>query len=97
MVILPPIQPVAAQGTKPERNGQTMLDEAASTFSRLFDDVNNLQLAADRKIDEFATSKDKDVHGTMIALQEADLSLRLFLQVRAKLTSAFQEIMRMQV
>ncbi|HKI96945.1 MAG TPA: flagellar hook-basal body complex protein FliE [bacterium] len=97
MVNLSSIQPVVAQGMKPERDGQTLVDSAGDTFSRLFNDVNNLQLNADRKIDEFATSKDKDIHGTMIALQKADLSLRLFLQVRSKLTSAYQEIMRMQV
>jgi flagellar hook-basal body complex protein FliE len=97
MVNLPSILPVAAQDTTPERNGQTMVDSAAKTFSQLFNDVNNLQIAADQKVAEFATSKDKDVHGTMIALEKADLSLRLFLQVRSKLTAAFQEIMRMQV
>ncbi len=33
----------------------------------------------------------------MIAMQKADVSLRLLLQVRSKLTSAYQEITRMQL
>lgn len=91
------ISPLVASGASAQANGPAQVDSAADTFSRLFDEVNNLQLAADKKIDEFATSRNKDLHGTMIALQKADLSLRLFLQVRAKLTSAYQDIMRMQL
>jgi flagellar hook-basal body complex protein FliE len=97
LVNLPLIKPDAPHGARPSPAGETMIDSAGATFSRLFNDVNNLQLAADEKIEEFATSPEKDVHGTMIALQKADLSLRLFLQVRAKLTAAYQDIMRMQV
>jgi len=91
------LMPPAISGAKPAVSGPTAVDGAERTFARMFNDVNNLQLAADQKIEEFATSPEKDVHGTMIALQKADLSLRLLLQVRAKLTAAYQEIMRMQI
>jgi flagellar hook-basal body complex protein FliE len=96
-VNLPVVQPVRADLQRAEASGSTAVDRLGDTFSRLFNDVNNLQTAADQKIEEFATSPEKDVHGTMIALQKADLSLRLFLQVRSKLTTAYQEIMRMQI
>jgi flagellar hook-basal body complex protein FliE len=73
------------------------LESLGDTFSRMFSEVNRFQLEADRKIEEFATSPNKDIHGTMIALQQADISLRLMMQIRAKLTSAYQDIMRMQL
>jgi flagellar hook-basal body complex protein FliE len=38
-----------------------------------------------------------EVHDAMIALQRAELSLQLTVQVRNKLVSAYQEIMRMPV
>jgi flagellar hook-basal body complex protein FliE len=38
-----------------------------------------------------------DVHDAMIALQRADLTLQLTVQVRNKLVSAYQEIMRMPI
>ena len=38
-----------------------------------------------------------DVHDAMIALQRADLTLQLTVQVRNKLVNAYQEIMRMPV
>jgi flagellar hook-basal body complex protein FliE len=38
-----------------------------------------------------------DVHDAMIALQRADLTFQFSMQVRNKLVSAYQEIMRMPV
>ena len=38
-----------------------------------------------------------DVHDAMIALQRAELTLQLTVQVRNKLVQAYQEIMRMPV
>jgi flagellar hook-basal body complex protein FliE len=38
-----------------------------------------------------------DVHDAMIAMQRADLTLQLTVQIRNKLVSAYQEIMRMPV
>jgi flagellar hook-basal body complex protein FliE len=38
-----------------------------------------------------------DVHDAMIALQRADMALQLTVQVRNKLVSAYQEIMRMPI
>ncbi len=92
----PGLMPLAGQ-QKAGENGGTLVDQLSDTFSKMLDEVNTLQNSADQKIQEFATSKDKDLHGTMIAMQKADVSLRLLLQVRAKLTSAYQEITRMQL
>ena len=77
--------------------GATLIDDLSNQFSKMLNEVNDLQMVADKKIEEFATSKDKDLHGTMIAMQKADVSLRLLLQVRSKLTNAYQEIMRTQM
>ncbi len=38
-----------------------------------------------------------DVHDAMIALQRADMALQLTVQVRNKLVTAYQEIMRMPI
>jgi len=41
--------------------------------------------------------KTTDVHDAMIALQRAEMTLELTVQVRNKLVSAYQDIMRMPV
>jgi len=98
MFIKLPVAPtLVATGTQMAPRDETAVNRLGDTFSKLFNDVNGLQHQADAKMEEFTTSPEKDIHGTMIALQKADLSLRLFLQVRSKLTAAYQEIMRMQV
>ena len=85
---------VPRAGAAPQK---ALVNSIGESFGRMFDEVNQYQLEADRKIEEFATSPNKDIHGTMIALQQADVALRLMLQIRAKLTSAYQEIMRTQI
>ena len=72
-------------------------ESLGDSFSQMFQEVNGMQMEATRKMEEFSTSPEKDVHGTMIAMQKADVSLRLLLQIRSKLTAAYQEIMRMQI
>ncbi len=94
-----PVQGQPPQGQLSQRAAKvgTTDAEIKDTFSRMFDEVNDLQQQADRKIEEFATTPEKDIHGTMIALQKADISLRLMMQIRSKLTAAYQDIMRMQL
>jgi len=67
------------------------------TFEKLLQEVNQQQLKAEAKQLDLMVSENKDIHGTMLALQKADLSMRLMLQVRNKLVSAYEEVMRMQV
>lgn len=60
-------------------------------------DVNNAQLNADEAIKKVLNGETQDIHETMIALQKADVSLKLMMEVRNKLLEAYQEIMRTQV
>jgi len=61
------------------------------------DRVNRLQLEADQAVTELAAGTQNDIHGTMIALEKAEVSFRLMMQVRNKIINAYEEIMRMQV
>ena len=45
----------------------------------------------------FLSGQDEDVHTVAIAEQKAELTSELFLQVRNKAISAYQEIMKMQL
>ena len=42
-------------------------------------------------------NKTGDVHDAMIALQRAEMSLQLTVQIRNKIVQAYQDIMRMPV
>ncbi|MCB4203750.1 flagellar hook-basal body complex protein FliE [Deferribacterales bacterium Es71-Z0220] len=60
-------------------------------------DVNDAQLNADEAIKKVLNGETQNIHETMIALQKADVSLKLMMEVRNKLLEAYQEIMRTQV
>ena len=48
-------------------------------------------------IDRFLAGEGEELHHVALAAQRAELSFDLFMQVRNKVVSAYQEIMRMQV
>jgi flagellar hook-basal body complex protein FliE len=57
--------------------------------------VNDMEIRADQSIEQLL-KRETGIHETMIALQKADISFRLLLQVRNKVMDAYREIMRMQ-
>lgn len=93
------IDPMQIPGFRNQHAGPTttLLENISNSFSSMLAEVNQAQIEADRKIEEFATSPNKDLHGTMIAMEKAGISLRLLLQIRSKLTNAYHEITRMQI
>jgi flagellar hook-basal body complex protein FliE len=59
--------------------------------------VNNAQIAGDTAIEKLQTGDAKHLHEVMIAVEEADVSLRMLVQMRNKALTAYEEIMRMQI
>ena len=55
------------------------------------------QATADHAILDLATGKTENIHEVMLAVTKADLTFRTVLQIRNRLTEAYQEIMRMAV
>lgn len=59
--------------------------------------VNDVQIEANRQVEALITGRSDNIHGTMVALQQADVSFQLMMQIRNKLVSAYEEIQRMQI
>jgi flagellar hook-basal body complex protein FliE len=59
--------------------------------------ANDVQLQASHAVDELVTGKTQNIHQAMVALQQADISFQLMMQVRNKLVGAYEEIQRMQI
>lgn len=55
------------------------------------------QQQADRTVQTLHGGGEKNLHEAMIAMEQADISLRYLVQVRNKAIEAYQEIMRMQL
>jgi flagellar hook-basal body complex protein FliE len=59
--------------------------------------VSETQTGADEAISKLASGQNIELHNVMLAAQKAELTLQLALQVKNKVTEAYQEIMRMQI
>lgn len=59
--------------------------------------VEQTQQQAGTAVQNFLTGESDDLHTAALAGQRAEVSLQLFMQVRNKVVSAYQEIMRMQM
>lgn len=68
-----------------------------NAVERFVADTNMQQVQADQAVERLATGQSDSVHETMLALAKADLSLRVFVEVRNKVIDAYQEVMRMQM
>lgn len=83
------------------KTDQAQTGPGQDTFSTILKDsinkVNALQTDADKAIEGLASGEVKNVHETMIAIEKANLSFNMMLQVRNKLLAAYEEVMRMQV
>jgi len=66
-------------------------------LARALDNVNGLQVGADRAAERLATGQAESLHETVLALERASLALELTVQVTKKAVEACQEIQRLQV
>jgi flagellar hook-basal body complex protein FliE len=91
-VTLSPI-PLSTGTQKPARPSTSFDDLLTAALQH----VDGLQKEANQSIQSLTVEGGSDIHETMIAMEKADLSFRLMLQVRSKLVDAYQEVMRIQV
>ncbi len=59
--------------------------------------VSDVQTQADQAIIDLTTGRSQDLHQTMVAIEKADVTFQLMMQVRNKIVSAYEEVSRMQV
>jgi flagellar hook-basal body complex protein FliE len=69
----------------------------AQILSEAWQKVDTLQKDGDLAIGGLVSGQIDDVHTAVIALQKAQLSLSLTVEVRNKMLDAYSEMMRMQI
>ena len=80
----------AAESANPSGSG------FADTLRGAMNEMGELSSQADTKVAGVLAGNGTDVHNALIAVEKADLSFQLMMQVRNKIVSAYQEIARMQ-
>ena len=87
----------APQGTAQVGQTQAPTNNFAGAFKTALDGVNATQVKAEGISEAYQRGEVTDVAKVMLARQEASVSFEATLQVRNKLLSAYQDIMRMGV
>jgi flagellar hook-basal body complex protein FliE len=95
-----PILPVSA-ATLPEAIRPAGSPAAGGAFQDVFTSaiqkVEAVNRNAETSVERFLSGEGEDLHTTVLATTQAELSFNMFLQMRNKVVSAYQEIMRMQI
>jgi flagellar hook-basal body complex protein FliE len=69
---------------------QSVLGDAISKVESFQNDATN-------SVNKFLSGEGEELHKVALATQQADLSLQLFMQVRNKVVTAYNQVMQMQV
>lgn len=85
------------QDARKQEKAEASPSAFAEYVERSLTDVNRQMNAADQAIDDLASGKNRDIHNTMIAMQKAEVSFELVMQIRNKLIAAYDEIRRMSI
>jgi flagellar hook-basal body complex protein FliE len=76
---------------------QPSADSFAGMLGKMISDVNAKQHAAGDAVAALQSGQNVPLHQAVIAMEEANVSFQLMVEVRNKLLESYQEIMRMQV
>jgi flagellar hook-basal body complex protein FliE len=82
----------AELGTPRAPEGSKFMD----TLQQTMDQVQGAQSEAQGQVTELLNGNGADLHRAMIAVEKADLSFQLMMQVRNKIVAAYQEVSRLQ-
>jgi flagellar hook-basal body complex protein FliE len=66
-------------------------------LTKMVNDTNQDQVQADQAVEDLQTGKAEHLHEVMISVEEAEMSLKMLVQVRNKALTAYEVVMRMQI
>lgn len=77
------------------------VETGGGSFSKVLNqfvsEVNTKQVESGNTVNELLSGGNVSLHQAMIAMEEANVSFQLMIEVRNKLLDSYQELMRMQV
>lgn len=81
--------------------GETQRSTDGSAFNKVIEqfigEVNDKQINADAAVQRLVTGKTDNVQEVMLAMSQADLTFRMFMEVRNKVIETYETVMRQQL
>jgi len=98
---LPAIAPITPIETESVTPSSSSSGGSGASFGEILSsaigEVEGARTSANQSVDRFLSGEGEDLHSTILASQRADLEFQMFMQVRNKIVSAYQEVMKMQM
>ncbi len=83
------------------KNGKEVEKKEGGSFAEVLkeslDEVNDLQKKGEEAMSDIATGQVKDLHQAALAINKAETSMKLMLEVRNKAINAYKELLRTQI
>ncbi len=96
-----PISGIPIPMSPPPAPSLVSSDKSQQSFKNLLmegiEQVNAMQQNADKAVEELVTGGEADPAMVLTAVQKADMSFRMMMQIRNKLVQAFQEIKEIRI
>lgn len=84
------VSAAASTGAASAVSFESLLSEASGR-------VEDLNRKAQETVTNFLSGKGEEIHHVALAIHQSETAFEMFMQVRNKVISAYQEVMRMQV
>lgn len=93
------INPGAIQSIDPGSlaAGTSKGGEFTAALTNAISNVQDFRENSQRTIDNFLSGGNQELHQVALAVQQSELAFEMLVQVRNKVISAYQEVMRMQL
>jgi flagellar hook-basal body complex protein FliE len=91
------LKPLDAPETLDSQSSSAAATPFQNVLNSAIQEVEGARSSANQSVENFLSGTGEDLHSTVLASQRADLEFQMFLQVRNKVVSAYQEIMKMQM
>lgn len=86
----PPSAPTTPSGSMGEQGN------FGDTLRSAIHSVDQLNQTSDSQVSELLKGDRQDIHNVMIAVEKADITFQLMMQVRNKILNAYQEVSKLQ-
>jgi len=80
--------------TTPAKTEQKNTATFGETLKRYIDDANDLQITADRDIQRIIAGEEIDAHEVMNAVEKANISFEMVMELRNKMLEAYREVVK---
>ncbi len=92
------ISPLAiSDAIKPKHDTTQDGSDFFSILQSTIGEVNEKQKSADTALGQIATGQVKDLHQAAIAIDKAEISMKVMLEVRNKAINAYKELLKTQI